>query len=110
MAVSNHLFAVFTLIALVASSTVYGQVATGVPSSDSFGGGPFDSVDLGNLNVHFAVPITHKAGRGMPFNYALTYDGSVWTPQTVSGQKTWHQFSTGDGAPKLQSRLDIFLI
>jgi RHS repeat-associated protein len=65
------------------------QVATGVPAFGSFGGGPFDTVNLGNLNVHFAVPIVHKAGRGLPFNYDLVYDNSIWYPTTVSGTTTW---------------------
>ena len=66
-----------------------GQVATGVPPFSSVGGGPFDTVDLGNLNVHLAIPVLHKAGRGMPFGYDLSYDSSVWTPVTVSGTKHW---------------------
>jgi RHS repeat-associated protein len=70
-------------------SSVFGQVATGTPPFNSFGGGPFDTVNLGNLNVHFAIPILHKAGRGMPFDYALGYDGSVWTSGVVNGQGTW---------------------
>src|SRR4029078_12285281 len=51
--------------------------------------GPFDSVNLGNLNVHFAVPILHKAGRGIPLAYDLTYDSSIWTPVTVGSTTTW---------------------
>ena len=48
----------------------------------SFGGGPFDVINLGNLNVHYSIPVLHKAGRGLPFNYDLTYDSSIWTPVT----------------------------
>lgn len=66
-----------------------GQVATGTPPFGSFGGGPFDTVNLGNLNVHFAIPVLHKAGRGMPFTYDLSYDGSVWTPVVSGGVTQW---------------------
>lgn len=66
-----------------------GQVTTGTPKFGSFSGGPFDTVNLGSLNVHFAVPIAHRAGRGLPFQYDLTYDSSVWTPVSVSGPQTW---------------------
>jgi hypothetical protein len=44
------------------------QVATGTTAFGSFGGGPFDTVNLGNLNVHFAVPILNKSGRGTSFS------------------------------------------
>src|ERR1700722_6845977 len=50
------------------------QVVTGAQPFGTFGGGPFDSVNLGNLNVHFAIPVLHKAGRGLPFIYDLSYD------------------------------------
>jgi len=78
------------LLALVWSSfDASSQVATGVPPFGSFGGGPFDVINLGNLNQHFTVPIRHKAGRGMPFSYDLTYDGSIWKPVGTSGNQTW---------------------
>jgi RHS repeat-associated protein len=64
------------------------QVATGTPAFGSFGGGP-DVIDLGNLNVHLAIPVTNKAGRGMPFTYTLTYDSSVWSPSVSAGSGTW---------------------
>lgn len=71
------------------SSYAIGQVATGTPPFGSFGGGPFDVVNLGNLNVHFAIPVLHKAGRGTPFTYDLSYDSSVWTPVTSNGVTQW---------------------
>jgi hypothetical protein len=52
--------------------------ATGIPPFSSIGGGPFDAINLGNLNVHLDVPIFHRAGRGVPFDYDLSYDSSVW--------------------------------
>jgi RHS repeat-associated protein len=70
-------------------SVASAQVATGTPPFGSFGGGPFDVINLGNLNAHFSIPVLHKAGRGMPFAYDLTYDNSIWTPVTSSGTTTW---------------------
>ncbi len=64
-------------------------VSTGTPPFGSFGGGPFDTVNLGNLNVHFAIPVLHKAGRGTPFTYDLSYDSSIWIPVTSSGTTQW---------------------
>ncbi len=77
------------LTTFVASS--FAQVSTGIPPFGSFGGGPFDTVNLGNLNVHFAIPILNKAGRGTPFSYSLGYDSSVWAPVTSSGVTSWAQ-------------------
>ncbi|HXX18699.1 MAG TPA: RHS repeat-associated core domain-containing protein [Candidatus Acidoferrum sp.] len=65
------------------------QATTGTPPFGSFGGGPIDTIDLANLNVHLVIPVLQKAGRGIPFNYNLTYDGSIWTPMTSSGSTTW---------------------
>src|SRR5262249_25631286 len=49
----------------------------------SFSGGP-DVTNLGNLNVHYTFPIFSKPGRGLPFNYALSSDSSVWYPKNAS--------------------------
>ena len=80
---------IISLVLILAVPSMMGQVVTGTPPFGSFGGGPFDTVNLGNLNVHFAVPILHKAGRGIPFNYDLTYDSSIWMPVTIGGVKQW---------------------
>lgn len=65
------------------------QVSTGTPRFSSMGGGPFDAVNLGNLNAHFSIPVLHKAGRGIPFSYDLSYDSSIWAPVTTNGTTTW---------------------
>ncbi len=69
-------------------STLYAQVATGTPPFGSFSGGP-DIVNNGNLNVHIEIPVLNKPGRGMPLNYNLTYDSSIWTPVGSSGNQSW---------------------
>jgi len=46
----------FLVVATFAAAQV-SQVATGTPPFGSFGGGPFDVVNLGNLNVHFSIPV-----------------------------------------------------
>jgi hypothetical protein len=85
----KNLFLAVLLLTGVASA----QVATGTLPFGSFGGGSFDTVNLGNLNVHFAIPVLHKAGRGMAFTYDLSYDSSVWTPATSSGVTQWQPAS-----------------
>ena len=54
--------------------------------SDSFG---FDSVNPGNLNVHFSIPVVSKQGRGLPFQYSLEFDSLIWTPVTSGSSKVW---------------------
>ena len=69
----------FYLVVLLAASSAFAQVATGAQPYGSFASGP-DVINLGNLNLHLTVPIFSKPGRGIPFNYALSFDNSVWFP------------------------------
>lgn len=88
------------LIILISYSSATGQISTGTPQFGSFGGGPFDAINLGNLNIHFVVPIRHKAGRGTPFSAAdLTYDSSIWVPVGSSGSQVWQPTNTGPNVP-----------
>ncbi len=73
----------------ISARTVAAQVATGTPPLGSFGGGPFDTVNLANLNVHLDIPVLSKAGRGLPFTYDLGYDSSVWYPLTSGSTTSW---------------------
>ena len=84
------------IIVMLLSSACFssGQVATGTPQFGSFGGGPFDTINLGNLNAHFAVPIFHKAGRGVDFAYDLSYDSSIWYPVISNGTTSWQPVTT----------------
>lgn len=79
------LWMLFLVVCPVVAS---GQVSTGSTAFGSFEGGP-DVVNVGNLNVHWTIPVRHKAGRGMSFDYDLGFDSSVWTPVGSSGSQTW---------------------
>jgi RHS repeat-associated protein len=72
------------LATVIISVNGLAQVLTGTPPFQSFGGGP-DVINLGNLNVHYSMPIFSRAGRGIPFSYALAYDSSVW----INGGTSW---------------------
>jgi hypothetical protein len=65
------------------------QVQTGTPSFGSFSPGGPEVINLANLNAHWTIPVLHKPGRGMNFNYDLTYDSSVWYPVGSSGSQVW---------------------
>jgi RHS repeat-associated protein len=79
----------FAVLSSFVAPDALAQVATGAPPFGTFGGGPFDQVDLANLNVHFRIPVIAKAGRGLPFTYDLSYDSSVWTPVTSGSTQAW---------------------
>src|SRR5581483_2623825 len=84
-----RLSALCVVCLVLSASFALAQVSTGTPPYGSFGGGPFDTVNLGNLNVNIVIPVFHKAGRGTPFTYDLSYDNSIWTPVTSNGVTTW---------------------
>ena len=84
---SVRLHFVFILTSVCCFST-RAQVTTGTPPFGTFGGGP-DVINLANLNSHITVPVLHKAGRGLPFAYDLSYDTAVWYPTSLSGTLTW---------------------
>ena len=79
----------FTVTGSSGSAPPPAPVAAGTPPFASFGGGPADSINLGNLNIHLDVPIISKPGRGMPFTYDLKFDNSMWYPSGPSGNVGW---------------------
>lgn len=87
--ISTRRFLLLVSLSSFIAGTTSAQVKTGTPPFGSFGGGPADVINLSNLNTNFPIPVIHKAGRGVPFNYDLTYDSSVWRPVGVSGNQNW---------------------
>ena len=79
----------YALVLLLSASAAMAQVATGAYPYGTFDNLGIDSINDGNLNVHFSLPVLNKAGRGLPFYYNLSYDSSVWYPATVSGTTSW---------------------
>lgn len=80
------LLVLFCLLPLISRA----QVSPGTPPFQSFGAGSGpDVINLQSLNIHFAIPVRHKAGRGLNFNYDLTYDSSVWYPVISGGTTSW---------------------
>ncbi|HLY61017.1 MAG TPA: RHS repeat-associated core domain-containing protein [Terriglobia bacterium] len=90
----NLRLATILTLFLFAVSTAHAQVATGIPPFGSFGGGP-DIVDNASLNVLLAVPVLKKAGRGMPFNYSLNYNSSIWSPYSSGVYGAWSPSGSG---------------
>jgi len=79
----------FLLVVLLVSSAVsLAQVKTGTPRFGTFGGGP-DIINLSNLNVQVTIPVLHKPGRGLPFDFGLTYNSSIWSIPAFTGSSSW---------------------
>jgi hypothetical protein len=90
------------LIALMLTAGIASaQSTTGLPPFGSFGGGP-DSINLANLNTHWAIPVVHKPGRGTNFSYDLSYDSSIWFPVGVTGSQSWQPSSNWGWAGQTQ--------
>lgn len=73
------------------------QLITGVPPLGTTGSSTFDSVNLANLDVHFAIPIFSRQGRGVQFTYNLAYDSLIWAAWTNSvrpGYEGWYPIGT----------------
>jgi RHS repeat-associated protein len=79
--------AVFILVFFAGAATC--QVSTSNYAYGTFDNKGFDTINVGNLNTHFSIPVINKPGRGQSFNYNLSYDSSVWFPATVNGQMVW---------------------
>ncbi|HEY2459886.1 MAG TPA: RHS repeat-associated core domain-containing protein [Candidatus Acidoferrum sp.] len=71
-----------------AASTRAQGPATGTPPFSTTMGWP-DVIDVSNLNVHWTIPVFHKAGRGTNFSYDLGYDSLVWSPVTSGSLTSW---------------------
>lgn len=83
-----RMLAVVAVLTLVASFS-NAQVATGSYPYGTFDTLGPDTINVGNLNVHLSIPVLNKAGRGLPFTYALSYDNSVWYPLISNGTTAW---------------------
>lgn len=55
----------------------------------SFDNRGFDSINLGNNNIRFTIPIVSTPGRGLGFNYAIQYEGLIWNPVNDGVNTTW---------------------
>jgi RHS repeat-associated protein len=72
----------------IAASTAGAQ--TGNPPFATFGGGAVDSINMSVLNTHVDIPVFAKAGRGLPFRYAISFDNSIWSPiRDINGVRHW---------------------
>jgi RHS repeat-associated protein len=89
--------AVLIAVLVIFPWLAFSQVATGIPPFSSISGGP-DTINLANLNAHWSFPILAKAGRGLPFHYALQFDNSVWkVGDDGSGNSIWQPVNSTQG-------------
>jgi RHS repeat-associated protein len=96
-------------LAVASGQTIY-RAETGPPRFAPAAGGPFDVVNLGNLNVHWTIPVVSKPGRGLPFSYALTYDTAFWTKIQVGANWQWQPMPNWGWASQTQVTTGYFKI
>src|ERR1700744_4033686 len=90
----NRIVRLLSLLLLCMSSVLFAQnLGTGLYKFGSFDSRGFDTINLGNLNTHFEIPIVNKQGRGLPFTYTLAYDGLVWSSSVSTGTGIWQPAS-----------------
>src|SRR6266404_2314557 len=80
MPLARHLFvlACFTLILLTEPlASAQTSPATGFPQWGTFNRDAIDTVNVGNLNIHFEFPIFAKKGIGLDFYAHLLHDNSA---------------------------------
>jgi RHS repeat-associated protein len=86
----NRLGRILCVFLLSVSSLAVAQsLGTGLYNFGSFDSRGFDSINIGNLNTHFEIPIVSKQGRGLPFNYAFVYEGLIWSSVSSAGTSVW---------------------
>lgn len=100
------LIAVFA--ALLLSAVGWAQPQTGTYAHGAFDAKTLDTINIGNLNVYFSLPVYSKPGRGLPLYYNLAYNSSVWArlPQ-FPGALPGRRFSTGVGRLKRMLKLGM---
>lgn len=74
---------------ILATLAMSAQVVTGTPAFGTFKSFGPTVLNIANLNSRVTIPIMGKPGRGTPFNYAMTYDNSVWVPSGDPGSLSW---------------------
>jgi RHS repeat-associated protein len=76
-------------VLLLPASTIMAQVATGTYPYGTYDNLGRDTMNVGNLNVHFNFPVLNKTGRGIPFTYNVSYDSSIWMPVPSGSSMVW---------------------
>ncbi len=81
--------ACFTLLTHRLASAQTTSPATGFPQWGTFNRDAIDTVNVGNLNVHFEFPIFAKKGVGLDFYARLVHDNSALQINTVGTNSAW---------------------
>jgi len=84
-----HRTIVVLLVALSLPFVCQAQPQTGTYVNGAFDTKTFDTINIGNLNTYFSVPVLSKPGRGLPLSFNLAYNSSVWMPVTTGSTTTW---------------------
>ena len=79
-----------SLILLSFIPLAHSQDATGLPPFGTFNRDQIDTINVGNLNVHFQFPLFTKQGRGLNYTANIVHDNMVSVgPQPPQGYPSW---------------------
>ena len=71
----------------------------GFPPFQSFAGSEFDTVNEGNLNIHFSIPVFQKSGRGPSVVATISYNSLIWSPVGALTDGSGNPISSAQWAP-----------
>jgi hypothetical protein len=79
---------------LLAVSFAAGQTdpGTGFPQFNTFNRDVIDTINVGNLNIHFQFPVFAKKGKGLDFKVNIIHDNTLYQPQesSIQGVYGWN--------------------
>src|SRR5262249_887019 len=84
-----HKYLLLSVCLFLSFTTAVAQSDPGLPAFGTFTGGSFDTINLGNLNIHLEVPVINKPGPGMPIHYSLVYDRGGFAVTGAKIQDGW---------------------
>jgi hypothetical protein len=78
----SHTFSWFLFFSIIwltfGPQPMFGQVPTGIPPFGTFNHDAIDTINVGNLNIHFQFPVFAKKGRGLDFRADFMHDNSMY--------------------------------
>lgn len=80
---SARFWAAIAVVAALVAPAGSQTSQTGFPPFSSQSGDRWGAVNLGNLNAHHSLPISHKGGRGLGVDLTLGYDTTIYSVLTL---------------------------
>src|SRR5690349_3636073 len=79
------------ITALTSFAAGQGDTAIGLPAFGTFNRDAIDTVNVGNLNLHFEFPLFTKKGRGLNFSAKVVHDNALYRPMFANSFYSWNR-------------------